>query len=97
MFHDHFMVPSNIENIQKQAEQKFLSLSYQGESKKWTFERFVTAHKEHHTILEGLTDHEYCELDARTKVTCPIDGIKTDSLDTVKAKIMQDRELWRDF
>ena len=36
-------------------------------------------------------------MDARTKVTCLIDGIKTDLIESVKAKIMQGRGLRRDF
>ena len=47
--------------------------------------------------MEGLTDHGYCGLDARTKVTRLLDGIKTDLLDTVKANIMHDRKFRRDF
>ena len=50
-FHDHFMESKNINHIQKQAEQKLLYLSNQGERKKWTFKRFVTAHKEKQTII----------------------------------------------
>ena len=75
-FPDQFLGPNNTNHIQKQAEQKLLSFSYQGEGKNWTFERFVTAHKEHHTILEGLTNHGYCGLDVRTKVTRLIERIK---------------------
>ena len=56
-FHHHFMGPNNVDYIQKQAEQKLLSLSYQVERNNCTFKRFVTAHKGHCTIIEGLTDH----------------------------------------
>ena len=57
----------------------------------------MTAHKEQHTIMEGLTDHGYCGLDARTRVTHLLDRIKTDSIDAVKAKIIQYSKLHRDF
>ena len=57
----------------------------------------MTAHKEQHTILEGLTGHGYCRMDMMTKVTSLLDGIKTDSLDAVKANIMQYREFCRGF
>ena len=63
----------------------------------WNFKRFVTAHKEQHTIMEGFTDHKHCGLDVRKNVTCLLDGIKTDSLDAVKSNIMQDSELCIDF
>ena len=36
-------------------------------------------------------------MDASTKVTFLLNGIKTDSLDAVKENIMQDREIRRDF
>ena len=91
------MEPNNVNHIQKQAEQKLLSLLYQGEKKNWEFKLFVTAHKENHTILEGLTDHGYCVLDARMMVTRILDGMKTDSLEDVKENIVQDRKLHKDF
>ena len=95
--HDHFLVTNNVNHIQKQDGQKLLSISYQGKRKNWTLERIITAHKVQHTILEGLTDHRYCGLDARTKVTRLLYRIKTDSLDAVKEKIMQDSKLLRYF
>ena len=51
VFYDHFLGPNNVDCIQKQAEQKIFSLSYQGERKNWNFGRFVTAHKEQHNIM----------------------------------------------
>ena len=72
-------------------------LSYQDKRNNWTFERFLTVHKYQHIILEGLTDHRYCRLDARTRVHYLLNRIKTDSLDAVKVNIMQDRKLCRDF
>ena len=57
----------------------------------------MNAYKEQHTILERLTGHGYCGLDARTKVACLLYGIKSDSLDAVKENIVQDSKLHRDF
>ena len=93
-FRDHFLGPNTINHIQNQDEQKIFSLSFQGEINNWTFERFVIAHKEYHTILEGLTDHGYCGVDAMTEVNCILDG--KNSLDAVNANIMQHRKLFRD-
>ena len=96
-FHDQFLGPNNVYHIQKQAEHKLLYLLYQVERKKCTFERFVTTHKDQLTILEGLTDHGYCGLDARTKVNFLLNRIKADSLGAVKANTMQDSKLFIDF
>ena len=96
-YHDHFLGPNTVNHIQKQAKQKLLSISYWEVRKNWNFGRFLSVQKEQHTILEGFTDHGCCRLDERRKVTRLLDEIKTDSLDAVKANIMQDRKLRRDF
>ena len=64
---------------------KLQNLKRAGAINNCKFEWFVTAHKEQHTILEGLTNHGYNGLDDRTKVTRLVDGVKVHSLDTVKA------------
>ena len=55
-----------------------------GERENWDFEPFETAHKEQHTILEGLTEHDYNGLDNRTKITRLMDGMKVKALNNVK-------------
>ena len=96
-YHDHFLGPNTVDHIQKQAKQKLLSISYWEVRKNWNFGRFLSVQKEQHTILEGFTDHGCCRLDERRKVTRLLDEIKTDSLDAVKEKIMQDSKLLRYF
>ena len=48
-----------MDHLHQQAEIKLQNLTYARERKKWNFELFVTAHKDKHTILEGLTEHGY--------------------------------------
>ena len=43
--------------------------------------------KDAHTTLEDLTADQYPGIDSQSKVQHIIDGIKTSSLDTVKATI----------
>ena len=62
-------------HLQKQADMKLHNLKYAWERKTWNFERFVTVQKEHHTILEGLPDHEYNGLNNWTKVTHLMDSV----------------------
>ena len=57
----------------------------------------MTYHKEQHTILEGLTDHGYGGMDVRTKVTCLLDGIQTETLDAVNTNILGSKTLRKDF
>ena len=75
-------------HLQKQAWVKLQALTYAGETKNCNFERYVTAHKEKHTILEELTKHGYNVLDDRKKVIRLMNGVKLDSLDTVKEMIL---------
>ena len=64
---------------------KLHSLMYAEERNNWNYERFVTDHKDQHTILEWLTNYGYNGLDDTTKFTLLMDDMKVDSLDTVKA------------
>ena len=45
------------------AEKKLAMTTYTGERRRWTFEKYVTLHKDQHGILEGLTEHGYAGID----------------------------------
>ena len=76
---------------------KLQNLKRAGAINNCKFEWFVTAHKEQHTILEGLTNHGYNESYNRTRVACLIDGVKLDSFNTVKAMILSNSGFFKDF
>ena len=63
-------------------------MTYNGERKRWNFERYVRMHIEQHTILEGLVCHGYLGIDARSKVRYLLDGIRTTELDSVKTQVL---------
>ena len=48
-------------------------------------------------MLEGLTDHVHNGLYNRTKVTHMMDSVKVDSLNTVTAMILANRDFCKDF
>jgi hypothetical protein len=54
---NHFLGPNNIDNMASDAEAKLGSVSYTGERKKWTWEKYVHIHAGQHAVLNGLTDH----------------------------------------
>ena len=62
------------------AEKKLAMMTYTGECRRWTFEKYVMLHKDQHSILEGLTKHGYAGIDKRSKVRYLLDGIKMDDL-----------------
>jgi hypothetical protein len=79
------------------AEDKLKNTVYNGEQRRWDFERYVNVHKQQHSIMEGLVEHGYTGIDPRSKVRFLLDGIKSDKFDAVKTRIMSDERLRSDF
>jgi hypothetical protein len=65
--------------MSSEAEAKLGSVSYNGERKKWTWEKYVQIHAEQHAVLNGLTNYGYSSIDNGTKVRKLMAGIKTDA------------------
>ncbi|KAI2513196.1 hypothetical protein MHU86_1234 [Fragilaria crotonensis] len=95
--YQHFLGPNNVDNMATQAEDKLKNTVYNGEQRRWDFERYVNVHKQQHSIMEGLVEHGYTGIDPRSKVRFLLDGIKTDKFDAVKTRIMSDERLRSDF
>jgi hypothetical protein len=88
MLWHHFLGPNSFYNMASEAEAKLGSVSYTGERKKWTWENYVQIHAEQHAVLNGLTDYGYSTIDNGTKVRNLMVGIKTDTVDTLKAVVL---------
>ena len=95
--YQHFLGPNNVDNMATQAEDKLKNTVYNGEQRRWDFERYVNVHKQQHSIMEGLVEHGYTGIDPRSKVRFLLNGIKTDKFDAVKTRIMSDERLRSDF
>ena len=95
--YQHFLGPNNVDNMATMAEDKLKSTVYNGEQRRWDFEKYINVHKSQHSIMEGLVEHGYTGIDPRSKVRYLLDGIKTDKLDSVKTRIMSDATLRNDF
>jgi hypothetical protein len=94
---NHYLGPNNVDNLASAAEKRLETTTYQGEKKRWDFEKYVRVHVEQHSILEGLVEHGYSGIDARSKVRHLLNGIKTDQLNAVKTQIMSSATLRNDF
>ena len=94
---NHYLGPNNIDNAATIAERKLETTTYDGEKRRWNFERYVKTHKDQHTILDNLKEHGYAGIDERSKVRHLLNGIKTDRLDSVKTRIMSDQTLRNSF
>jgi hypothetical protein len=95
--YDHYLGASNVDHMAARAEGKLQSTTYTGETKRWNFERYVALHVDQHTVLNGLTQYGYSGIDPRSKVRYLMAGIKTTALDSVKANVMSNPDLRKDF
>ncbi|KAI2507228.1 hypothetical protein MHU86_7185 [Fragilaria crotonensis] len=95
----HFLGPNNVDNMALMAEDKLKTTVYNGEQRRWDFEKYINVHKSQHSIMEGLVvEHGYTGgIDPRSKVRYLLDGIKTDKFDSVKTRIMSDAALRNNF
>jgi len=94
---NHYLGPNNVDHMSRDAECKLKNTVYTGETRRQNFESYVRIHKEQHTILEGLMQHGYAGMDARTRVRHLLDGIKTPKLESVKTHILATARLRGDF
>ena len=95
--YDHYLGPNNVDIMASAAEKTMQTTVYNGEMKRWDFEKFVNLHKQQHSILDGLVLHGYAGIDERSKVRHLVEGIKTDKLDTIKGQILASAELRSSF
>ncbi len=95
--YNHYLGPNAVDNMANSAERKLTRTTYEGEKKRWNFEKFTNVHMNAHHTLEGLTRYGYAGIDERSKVRYLIDGVKTPSLDAVKTRIMSDAALRGNF
>ena len=94
---DHYLGANNLNNMASQAEGTLMSARYQGEKKRWNFESYVRTHVDQHAILDRLKEHGYSGIDEQSKVRHLLAGIRTGSLDTIKANILGNPAYQCDF
>jgi len=61
------------------------------------FEHYVKSHIDQHHILDGLHNHGYSGINARSKVRHLMDGIETNTFEAVKTRILSESTLRNDF
>jgi hypothetical protein len=93
----HYLGANNVDIMSSKAEHLLKTLSYNGETHHWDFEKFVHRHVEQHMVLASLIPHGYAGLDDHSKVRHLLDGIKTDKLDAVKNQVLSTPSLRKDF
>jgi hypothetical protein len=85
---EQYLGANNAKIMAKIISAKLDNLSYSGETKTWNFEKYVNAHVECSTILNGLRSSGHEGISEDTRVTKLVDGIQGHSLDAVKMQIL---------
>jgi hypothetical protein len=95
--HNHYLGASNVDNMSARAERKLMDTVYNGEKRRWNFEKYVRLHVEQHAVLEDLVQYGYSGIDEGSKVRYLVRGVRTQTLDTVKASILASADLRNNF
>jgi hypothetical protein len=93
----HYLGANNVNNMATLLEAEFDSLSYSSETRRWNFEKYVGKHVELYNTAQDLIAYGYSGIDSASRVRRLMNGIKTDSLDTVKNQVMSDQGLAHNF
>jgi hypothetical protein len=70
---------------------------YNGEGRRWSFEKYATAMKEQHGVLDQLKEYGYSGRDETTKVCDLLGGIKTEALNAAMSTILSTNEYLHNF
>ena len=65
---NHYLCKNNVDNMLARAESLLRNTKYEGEKRRWNFEKYVRIHVEQHAILQSLKAHGYAGIDERSKV-----------------------------
>lgn len=93
----HYLGKNAVNNMATELEAEFNNLSYNGETRRWNFEKYVTKHVELYNRVQELEAHGYSGMDAQSRVRKFMSGIKTAKLDVVKTSVLADPKLQSDF
>lgn len=95
--YNHYLGPNAVDNMATVAERRLANTTYDGEKKRWNFEKYSGVHVDAYLTIMDLKRHGHAGIDDRSRVRFLNDGIKTPSLDAVKTRIMSDAALRNDF
>ena len=95
--YQHYLGPNAVDMMATAAERRLATTTYDGEKRRWNFDKYSGVHVECYHIITSLKEHGHAGIDDRSRVRYLNDGIKTSSLDAVKTRIMSDERLRSDF
>ena len=86
--HNHFFGGDKVNLIAVEIITALKNLYYSGDRANYTFDKYCTAHVEQHNRHSALAEYGVSPLDENTKILYFQEGIKDESLNSVKASII---------
>jgi hypothetical protein len=79
---EHYLGANNTNLLAAKYEKEIGDLSYTGDKRPWTLEKYINKHVEYYNILNGLKPHGYAGIDTASHVRKLLNGIKCRDLDS---------------
>ena len=97
ILHRQLLGKNHVDTMATKAETTLKNLTYEGESKNFTFVKYSDSHKMQHVVMDHLKPYGYLGMDERSKVRTLLQGIRGNSLDACVTQILASEELKDDF
>ena len=99
LLYQHYLGQSAVDQLITKAETKLNTLAYTGkDTRHWTFETFVSQHKEQHALIDTLQSRGlYLGIDETSKVRYLLTGLKDPRLEAAKSLILTSAGLRSNF
>jgi hypothetical protein len=79
---EHYLGANNTNLLAAKYEKEIGDLSYTGDKRRWTLEKYINKHVEYYNILNGLKAHSYAGIDTVSRVRKWLNGIKCKDLES---------------
>jgi hypothetical protein len=79
---EHYLGANNTNLLATKYEKEIGDLSYTGDKRCWTLEKYINKHVEYYNILNGLKPHCYAGIDTASRVQKLLNGIKCKDLES---------------
>jgi hypothetical protein len=79
---EHYLGANNTNLLAAKYEKEIGDLSYTGDKRRWTLEKYINKHVEYYNILNGLKPHGYAGIDNASRVRKLLNGIKCNDMES---------------
>jgi len=93
----HFFGGNKVSTMMTGVHTTLHGLTYLGDTKHFTFDKYVTNHVNQHNTADRLTDYGAAKLDEHIKIDYFMTGIKSSEFDATKNNVTANRDNFTDF